>query len=51
VLQLLSASAEQGVGGVAYWAHIGGFAFGLALIKLFASRRKDAYVEPRFPVY
>ena len=27
-------------GGVAYFAHIGGFAFGLLLIKLFATRRK-----------
>jgi membrane associated rhomboid family serine protease len=38
-----------GEGGVAYFAHIGGFAFGLALIKTFASRRKE--VGPRFPVY
>jgi membrane associated rhomboid family serine protease len=50
-LQVLSASAESGVGGVAYLAHIGGFVFGLALIKLFASRQKDHYVEPRYPVY
>jgi membrane associated rhomboid family serine protease len=51
VLQLLSASADQGVGGVAYWAHIGGFAAGLALIKLFATRQRHDYVQPRFPVY
>jgi membrane associated rhomboid family serine protease len=38
-----------GGGGVAYFAHIGGFVFGLALIKLFADRQKS--VEPRFPVY
>ena len=38
-----------GAGGVAYFAHIGGFAFGIALIKVFASRRKE--VGPRFPVY
>jgi membrane associated rhomboid family serine protease len=53
-LQLLSAGSEAaigGEGGVAYWAHIGGFVFGLALIKLFATRRRDAYVEPRLPVY
>ena len=36
-------------GGVAYFAHIGGFAFGLAAIKLFATRRKE--IPPRFPVY
>jgi membrane associated rhomboid family serine protease len=28
-------------GGVAYFAHIGGFVFGLALIKVFASRRRE----------
>jgi membrane associated rhomboid family serine protease len=38
-----------GGGGVAYFAHIGGFAFGLALIKVFATRRKE--VGPRLPVY
>jgi membrane associated rhomboid family serine protease len=55
VLQVLSASSEAAVGGegggVAYWAHIGGFVFGLALIKLFATRRRDDYVEPKLPVY
>ena len=29
-----------GGGGVAYWAHIGGFVFGVAAIKVFASRRR-----------
>jgi membrane associated rhomboid family serine protease len=38
-----------GGGGVAYFAHIGGFAFGLLAIKLFAARRKEP--EPRLPVY
>jgi membrane associated rhomboid family serine protease len=38
-----------GGGGVAYFAHIGGFAFGLLTIKLLASRRKQ--VPPRIPVY
>jgi membrane associated rhomboid family serine protease len=37
------------VGGVAYFAHIGGFAFGLALIGLFAKHRKPRH--PAFPVY
>jgi membrane associated rhomboid family serine protease len=36
-------------GGVAYFAHVGGFVFGLALIKLFANRRKE--VGPAVPVY
>jgi membrane associated rhomboid family serine protease len=42
-------SDPVGGGGVAYWAHIGGFAFGLALIKLFAKRVKDP--EPPYPAY
>ena len=53
LLQVFSASSQAGLegGGVAYWAHIGGFVFGLALIKLFATRQKDDYVQPRLPVY
>jgi membrane associated rhomboid family serine protease len=43
VLQFLPAIGQVGTdavsgGGVAYWAHVGGFAFGLAAIKLFANR-------------
>jgi membrane associated rhomboid family serine protease len=39
-------------GGVAYFAHIGGFLFGLALIRLFADRAQDDYdVHRRIPVY
>jgi membrane associated rhomboid family serine protease len=38
-------------GGVAYFAHLGGFAFGLAAIKVFATRRSAAYGGPRYPVY
>jgi len=40
-----------GGGGVAYFAHIGGFLFGLAVIKLFASREKDYSPPPKYPVY
>jgi membrane associated rhomboid family serine protease len=52
--QVLFGSADLtnptgGGGGVAYFAHIGGFVFGLLLIRAFAQRQKD--VEPRFPVY
>ena len=36
-------------GGVAYFAHIGGFVFGLLVIRLAATKRKQ--VPPRFPVY
>ncbi|HWI73466.1 MAG TPA: rhomboid family intramembrane serine protease [Baekduia sp.] len=34
-------------GGVAYFAHIGGFAFGLLLIRVFAHRQNPAYNEGR----
>jgi membrane associated rhomboid family serine protease len=36
-------------GGVAYYAHIGGFLFGLLLIRLLATKRKRP--APRYPVY
>lgn len=39
VLQALSAYTDSG-GGVAYFAHIGGFLFGLLAIRLFASKRR-----------
>jgi membrane associated rhomboid family serine protease len=48
--QLASPEVGQG-GGVAYFAHIGGFVFGLAAIKLFAKRRSTHYGEPKYPVY
>jgi membrane associated rhomboid family serine protease len=40
-------------GGVAYWAHIGGFIFGLALVKLLARRENPEYgsYNPRPGVY
>jgi membrane associated rhomboid family serine protease len=41
---LVNAGGEGG--GVAYFAHIGGFVFGLLLIKLFASRRR--HEQPAF---
>ena len=58
VLQLLYGAAElsQPVGdtggGVAYFAHIGGFVFGLLLIRLFANDVQEDYDRPsRLPVY
>jgi membrane associated rhomboid family serine protease len=42
------ASPLGGGEGVAYFAHIGGFAFGLLAIRLFARRREP---EPPLPVY
>jgi membrane associated rhomboid family serine protease len=40
-----------GGGGVAYFAHLGGFLFGLAAIHLFAKRRSAQYGQPKYPVY
>ena len=53
LLQLLDASTVSVAngGGVAYFAHIGGFLFGLAAIRLFANRVRYDYVQPRLPVY
>jgi membrane associated rhomboid family serine protease len=45
------ANPTGGGGGVAYFAHIGGFIFGLAAIKLFADRAKDYTLPPKYPVY
>jgi rhomboid family protein len=39
-----------GGGGVAYFAHVGGFGFGLLTVKLLATRRKEISTA-RFPVY
>jgi membrane associated rhomboid family serine protease len=52
-LQLLDAAVNSPLGGgVAYFAHIGGFLFGLLLIKLFADRvNRDYQNVNRLPVY
>ena len=47
---LTSANTVAG-GGVAYWAHVGGFAFGLLLIRVFATRRSSAAEPPHSAVY
>ncbi len=57
LLQVLYGSADLaqpagGEGGVAYFAHIGGFVFGLLLIRLFANNVHEDYDRPqRLPVY
>ena len=55
LLQLLPAFSDPvggGDGGIAYFAHIGGFVFGLLLIKLFADRVHEDYESGhRMPVY
>ena len=46
------ANPTGGGGGVAYFAHIGGFLFGLAAIKLFATQAQEDYdARRRPPVY
>jgi membrane associated rhomboid family serine protease len=48
----LGSQTAGGEGGVAYFAHIGGFVFGLIAIKLFANRVHDDYERAhRIPVY
>jgi membrane associated rhomboid family serine protease len=54
VLQFLPAlgqvtTSAAGGEGVAYWAHVGGFAFGLAAIKLFANRYPGKALGPPGP--
>jgi membrane associated rhomboid family serine protease len=55
VLQLfqgVSGLAAQVNGGVAYWAHVGGFGFGAVVALLFLrSRRRPAALPPSFPTY
>jgi membrane associated rhomboid family serine protease len=57
LLQVFYGAAEfaqplGGGGGVAYFAHIGGFLFGLLLIRGFANRPLDDYeIHRRVPVY
>jgi membrane associated rhomboid family serine protease len=54
LLQLLPAFSDPGGagGGVAYFAHIGGFVFGLLAIKLFANNVHEDYDRAhRLPVY
>jgi len=52
-LQVIDAGSQPvGGGGVAVFAHIGGFIFGLAAVKLFATRYDAAYDRhSRLPVY
>jgi membrane associated rhomboid family serine protease len=38
-------------GGVAYFAHFGGFVFGLLAIRALAKRRKEIGYGPKYPVY
>jgi membrane associated rhomboid family serine protease len=51
LLQLFSGvaaigTATGGAGGVAWWAHVGGFVTGMLLIALFGPRRRSVYQPP-----
>ncbi len=44
---LLAAEVREGTGGVAFWAHIGGFAFGIAAALLIrGARLEERWVDP-----
>jgi membrane associated rhomboid family serine protease len=47
LFNLGAAGTPGSYGGVAWWAHIGGFAFGLVLVNVFARQRRRLTVWPR----
>ena len=53
VLQLLSGSMSvgQNAGGVAFWAHIGGFVTGMVLVGLFKRREVRFFNPPHYRTY
>jgi membrane associated rhomboid family serine protease len=46
-LGTIAPGTEQGSGGVAYWAHVGGFVGGLILVSLFRNRNTQQRVQER----
>ncbi|MFQ6102469.1 MAG: rhomboid family intramembrane serine protease [Anaerolineae bacterium] len=46
---LAAAADAMQAGGVAWWAHIGGFVFGLAIIRLISPRRPRTYADEYWP--
>jgi membrane associated rhomboid family serine protease len=49
---LLSLGAAGAFGGIAWWAHVGGFVFGFLLVKVFAQpyrRHRQAFADEFFP--
>lgn len=49
LFSLLAPDELGTLGGVAWWAHVGGFVAGLALVKLFARRRSYYYLDEYWP--
>lgn len=48
---LTSALAPPDIGGVAWWAHVGGFVAGIVLVRLFVVRRyvRRSYIDEYYP--
>jgi membrane associated rhomboid family serine protease len=42
----LSLATTSAGGGIAFWAHVGGFAFGFLLMRVAGRRRSGAWIEP-----
>jgi hypothetical protein len=42
IFQFLSAASTAGQGGIAWWAHIGGFIFGIIFLRLFLSFKEPS---------
>ena len=42
IYQFLNAASTAGQGGIAWWAHIGGFVFGIIFLRLFLSFREPS---------
>jgi membrane associated rhomboid family serine protease len=47
LLQLVAGGFARGQGGVAFWAHVGGFSAGLLLVRLFCNPRRLASCRQR----
>jgi len=51
VIQFLNAAGSQGdIGGIAWWAHIGGFIFGIVFLKVFQAMPATGLAERLSPV-
>ena len=47
LLQFLAGAVDRGTGGVAFWAHVGGFVAGVVLVRLFCPPRRLAACRGR----
>ncbi len=49
LLALGSAGGAASIGGIAWWAHVGGFAFGLLLVRVLARPQRSVYTSTGAP--